>query len=109
MASWKGTRRHHHDVRHIQASLHNSSMRRGGPIAINRHDRFSRRTWRNPSAAAAATRAAPPFRNRIANEPEATLLHHKHALYPRASCGFFGNLFMIPITEWRPASRYSLH
>ena len=23
-------------------------MRRGGPIAINRHDRFPRRTWRNP-------------------------------------------------------------
>jgi hypothetical protein len=37
----KGNHRHHHDVRHIEASLHNSSMRRGGPIVINRHDRFS--------------------------------------------------------------------
>jgi hypothetical protein len=70
----RGTHRHHHDVRQIEASLHNPSLRRGGPIAINRHDRFSRRNWRNPSAAAAATTAARAFRIRIANEPESTLL-----------------------------------
>jgi hypothetical protein len=81
----EGTRRHHHDIRHIEASLHNSFMRRGGPIASNRHDRFSRRTWRNPTEAAAATTAVQPFRTRIANE-EATLRQFKYATSPGRWC-----------------------
>jgi hypothetical protein len=38
----QGTRRHLVDFRHIQASLYNPFMRRGGPIAINRQDRCTR-------------------------------------------------------------------
>jgi hypothetical protein len=39
--------------------------------------------------------------SKTANVTEATLLQHKHAPDPPDSCGFFGNLFMIPITRWR--------
>ena len=85
------TRRHLRDFRHMQASLHNPSMRRGGSIAIIRHDRFVRRVERNPSAAA-ATPAAQPYRNRIATEPKATLLQHKHAPHPAALYTFLQNL-----------------
>jgi hypothetical protein len=35
-------------------------------------------------------------RIRIAKVKEATLLHHKHAPDPTASCGFFKNLGLIP-------------
>jgi hypothetical protein len=71
-------------------------MRRGGGMSHNRRDRFPHWHRRDPTAAAAATQAAPPSRSRIANEPEATLLHLKDAPCPPASCGLFGNLFMIP-------------
>ena len=44
--------------------------------AHNRRVRFPDRHRRNPAAAAAAMRAAPSIRVRIANEPESTLLQH---------------------------------
>jgi hypothetical protein len=46
-------------------------------------------------------KSRPPSRSRIVNEPEATLLQHKHAPDPSASCRISDNRFMIPRTEWR--------
>ena len=50
---------------------------------------------RHEVAGRAATQAAPPYRIRI-GKLEVTLLHHKHAPDPPASCGFFQNLLLIP-------------
>jgi hypothetical protein len=47
-------------------------------------------------------RSAPPLRNRIANEPEATLFQHNYAPHSPGSCGSFENLLMIPRIECRP-------
>jgi hypothetical protein len=92
----------HPRIRHIHVTAHNCHIRRGRAITHNQLGPCIRKRRRDHPAAAAATQAAPPSRNRIANEPEATLLQHKHAPDPSGSCGFFDSLFMIPITGSRP-------
>jgi hypothetical protein len=81
--------------------MHNCPICRGGAITHNQYDRSAHCHWRDHPTAA-ATKAAPPSRNRIAKQPEARLLQHKDAPDPPDSCGFLGSLFMIPITDCRP-------
>jgi hypothetical protein len=113
--SWKGEahaevarhlRRNHRRPWHIQTCLHNPTMRRGGRIDQYRVDRLRHELERTRPAAAAAKQTAQPSRIRIVNEPEATLLQHKHARFTPASCGFFGNLSMIPRTKNETKSRF---
>jgi hypothetical protein len=68
--------RYRPQIRDIPTFAYNHPMRRCGGIGHNQRDRFPHQHGRKPTAAAAARRAAPSFRDQIGKEPEATLLRH---------------------------------
>jgi hypothetical protein len=98
-----GRCRHHPHARHRETSLCDHPMRRGREIGHSRPHRLPRSKWRDPTAAAAAEWAASSYRVRIDKEPEATLLHLKHAPGSLDPCRFFGHLVVFPRSEWRTA------